>query len=76
MIPKEQLIPILQFHIADRNYRSSGLNYVTISTLNGDIAVDLSSSLKKNSSAYVSEIDLRSKNGGIHSINKALISGK
>jgi transforming growth factor-beta-induced protein len=72
---KEQLVPILQFHIARGNLESADLNYSTISTLNGDVVVDLSSSYVINSSANVTEIDLQGKNGVVHSINKVLIPG-
>jgi len=73
---KEQLIPILQFHIAHGNFESSDLNYATISTLNGDVVVDLSTSFVINSSANILEINLQGKNGVIHSINKVLIPRK
>lgn len=72
---KEQLIPILQFHIAQGNYASFDLIYAKIPTLNGDLDADLSGSFIVNGNANVLKMDLQGKNGVVHSINKVLIPG-
>jgi transforming growth factor-beta-induced protein len=73
---KEQLVPILKFHIAQGNYSSNNLIYATIVTLNGNLDADLSSSFVVNGNANVLDFNLQGKNGVIHSINKVLIPGK
>ncbi|MCX6321170.1 MAG: fasciclin domain-containing protein [Bacteroidia bacterium] len=75
-LTKEQLIPILQNHIVNGNLRSTDLVSGYVSTLNGDILVDIGTSVVINSSTNVIEFDLQGKNGVVHVIDEVLIPGK
>ncbi len=72
-LTKEQLIPILLYHVVSGNVRSSDLSSGYVSTLNGDILVDIGASVTLNNDVNVIAIDLQGKNGVVHVIDKVLI---
>ena len=72
-LTKEQLIPILQYHVVSGNVRSSNLSPGYVTTLNGDILVELGSSIKINNTSEVLAIDIQGKNGVIHVIDEVLL---
>ena len=75
-LTKEQLIPIIQYHILDGNLISTELSPGNIATHNGDILIGIGSSVSINSSVNVIGFDLQGKNGVVHVIDKVLIPGK
>jgi transforming growth factor-beta-induced protein len=75
-LTKEQLIPILQYHVVDGNMISTDMSSGYVSTHNGDILVEIGLSVSINSSANVIGFDLQGKNGVVHVIDEVLIPGK
>ena len=75
-LTKEQLLPILQKHILDGNLRSTDFVAGLVSTHNGDILFEISSSVVINGSSNVIGFDLQGKNGVVHVLDEVLIPGK
>lgn len=72
-LSKEQLTPILTYHVVSGRVMSSDLSNTTVPTLNGKkIDVKLSDDVHINDSKVVAA-DISGKNGVIHVIDKVLI---
>jgi transforming growth factor-beta-induced protein len=72
-LSKEQLAPILTYHVVSGKVMSSDLSNTSVETLNGKkIKVDLSDGVKINES-HVIAADIKGDNGVIHVIDKVLI---
>lgn len=72
-LTKEDLTPILQYHVVSGNVRSGDLSSGTVSTLNGDITVDVGDDVTINSDATVTLTDVQGTNGVVHVIDKVLV---
>ena len=72
-LTKEQLIPILQYHVVSGNVRSTDLSSGDVPTLNGDISIDVKTTVTINSDVNVVAADVQGKNGVIHVIDKVLL---
>jgi transforming growth factor-beta-induced protein len=72
-LTKEDLTPILQYHVVSGNVRSGDLSSGTVSTLNGDITVDIGDDVTINSDATVTLTDVQGTNGVVHVIDKVLV---
>jgi len=73
-LTKDDLIPILKYHVVSGNVLSSDLSSGRVTTLNGnDIAVDVSSSVMINGKSSVTAADIQGTNGVIHVIDKVLL---
>ncbi len=72
-LTKEQLTPILTYHVVSGKIMSSDLSNTSVATLNGEkIKVDISSGVRINESAVIAA-DITGDNGVIHVIDKVLI---
>lgn len=72
-LSKEQLTPILTYHVVPGKVMSSDLSNTSVATLNGGkIKVDLTEGVKINDSKVVAA-DISGENGVIHVIDKVLI---
>jgi transforming growth factor-beta-induced protein len=72
-LTKEQLVPILLYHVVSGNVLSSELSTGNVSTLNGDIAVNLGASVTINGSSMVVLTDVQGSNGVVHVIDEVLL---
>jgi len=72
-LTKDDLVPILQYHVVSGNVRSGDLSSGTVSTLNGDITVDVGDNVTINSDATVTLPDVQGTNGVVHVIDKVLV---
>ncbi len=72
-LTKEQLIPILQYHVVSGNVRAAQLSAGTVQTLNGPIEVTLSPSPAINIDADIIVTDVQATNGVVHAIDKVLL---
>jgi transforming growth factor-beta-induced protein len=72
-LTKEQLIPILQYHVVSGNVRSTDLYSGNFPTLNGDIAIDMGSTVTINTDTNVIAANVQGSNGVIHVIDKVLL---
>jgi transforming growth factor-beta-induced protein len=72
-LTKEQLIPILQYHVVSGNVRSTDLYSGNFATLNGDIAIDMGSTVTINTDTNVIAANVQGSNGVIHVIDKVLL---
>ena len=72
-LTKDDLTPILQYHVVSGNVRSGDLSSGTVSTLNGDITVDVGDDVTINSDATVTLTDVQGTNGVVHVIDKVLV---
>jgi transforming growth factor-beta-induced protein len=72
-LTKEQLTPILLYHVVSGNVLSSELSSGNVATLNGDIAVNLGASVTINSSSVVVLTDVQGSNGIVHVIDEVLL---
>ncbi|HKL38224.1 MAG TPA: fasciclin domain-containing protein [Bacteroidales bacterium] len=72
-LTKEDLVPILQYHVVSGNVRSGDLSSGTVSTLNGDISVDVGDQVTINTDATVTLADVQGTNGVVHVIDKVLV---
>jgi transforming growth factor-beta-induced protein len=72
-LSKEQLTPILTYHVVSGKVMSSDLSNTSVATLNGKkIDIDLSEGVRINESSVVAA-DISGANGVIHVIDKVLI---
>jgi transforming growth factor-beta-induced protein len=72
-LTKEQLIPILQYHVVAGNVRSTDLSTGSVTTLNGDIDINVGMSVTINTDANVVATDVQGSNGVVHVIDKVLV---
>jgi transforming growth factor-beta-induced protein len=72
-LPNETLIPVLLNHVVSGNVRSTDLSTSSVATLNGNININVGSSVKINSSVNVILTDVQGTNGVIHVIDKVLL---
>jgi len=72
-LTKEQLIPILLYHVVSGNVLSSELSTGDVATFNGDIAVMVGSSITINGSSNVVVANVQGSNGLVHAIDKVLL---
>lgn len=72
-LTKEQLTPILLYHVVSGNVLSGELSTGNVSTLNGDIAVNVGSTVTINGSSKVVLTDVQGSNGVVHVIDEVLL---
>nr|HPJ45666.1 fasciclin domain-containing protein [Tenuifilaceae bacterium] len=72
-LTKDQLVPILLYHVVSGNVRSSDLSSRNVSTLNGEISIEVGSMVTINDNTNVVYTDLQGVNGVIHVIDKVLL---
>ncbi len=72
-LTKEQLTPILLYHVVSGNVMSGELSTGNVATLNGDIAVNVGSAVTINGSTQVVLADVQGSNGVVHVIDKVLL---
>jgi transforming growth factor-beta-induced protein len=73
-LTKEDLTPILQYHVVSGNVRSGDLSSGNVETLNGDIQVNVGDEdVTINKDATVTAVDIQGTNGVVHVIDKVLI---
>ncbi|MBN1790580.1 MAG: fasciclin domain-containing protein [Bacteroidales bacterium] len=72
-LTKEQLVPILLYHVVSGNVESSELSSGNVATLNGDIAVNLGASVTINGTSLVVLTDVQGSNGVVHVIDEVLL---
>lgn len=72
-LTKDDLVPILQYHVVSGNVRSGDLSSGAVATLNGDINVDVGDDVTINTDATVTAVDIQGTNGVVHVIDKVLI---
>ena len=72
-LTKEQLVPILLYHVVSGNVLSGELSTGNVATLNGDIAVNLGASVTINGSSKVIFTDVQGSNGVVHVIDEVLL---
>lgn len=72
-LTKEQLTPILLYHVVSGNVLSDELSTGNVSTLNGDIAVNVGATVTINGSSQVVLTDVQGSNGVVHVIDEVLL---
>jgi transforming growth factor-beta-induced protein len=72
-LSNEVLIPVLLYHVVSGNVRSTDLSTSSVATLNGNININVGSSVKINGSVNVILADVQGANGVIHAIDKVLM---
>jgi len=73
-LTKEQLIPILTYHVVSGNVLSGELSTGNVATLNGDIAVNVGmSAVTINGSSNVVLANVQGSNGVVHVIDEVLL---
>ncbi len=72
-LTKEQLIPILLKHVVSGNVVSSDLTTGKVMTLNGDVMVNVGSTVTINGNTNVILANVQGTNGVIHAIDKVLL---
>jgi len=72
-LTKDDLVPILQYHVVSGNVRSDDLSTGNVTTLNGDIQVDIGDNVTINTDATVTSVDIQGTNGVVHVIDKVLL---
>jgi transforming growth factor-beta-induced protein len=72
-LTKEQLTPILLYHVVSGNVVSTQLTTGDVNTLNGSLAVKVGSSVTLNGSTQVVVADVQGTNGVVHAIDKVLL---
>ncbi|MGM0504817.1 MAG: fasciclin domain-containing protein [Bacteroidota bacterium] len=72
----DDLVPILQYHVVSGNVLSSDLSSGDVATLNGDITINVGSSVTINGDANVVLADVQGTNGVVHAIDKVLVPGE
>lgn len=76
-LTKEDLTPILLYHVVSGNIKSNQLTSGPVETLNGNINIEIGNPVTINGSAKVLLTDVQGTNGVIHVIDEVLIpSGK
>ncbi len=72
-LTKEQLVPILLYHVVSGNVVSSELSTGSVATLNGDIAVTVGSDVTINGTSKVILANVQGSNGVVHAIDEVLL---
>jgi len=72
-LTKADLVPILEYHVVSGNVRAEDLTTGTVTTLNGDIQVDVGDNVTINSEATVTPVNIQGANGVVHVIDKVLL---
>jgi transforming growth factor-beta-induced protein len=72
-LTKDQLTPILLYHVVSGNVLSTQLTTGDVNTLNGSLLVNVGSSVTLNGSAKVILADVQGTNGVVHAIDKVLL---
>jgi len=72
-LTKEQLTPILLYHVVSGNVRSTQLTSGNVSTLNGSLSVSIGSTVTLNGTTSVVLADVQGTNGVVHVIDKVLL---
>ncbi len=73
-LTKEQLTPILLYHVVSGNILSSNLSSGNVTTLNpATISIMVGTAVTINSNTTVTAVDVQGTNGVIHVINKVLL---
>jgi transforming growth factor-beta-induced protein len=72
-LTKEQLTPILLFHVVGGNVLSTQLTTGEVNTLNGPLMVNVGSSVTLNGSTKVVVANVQGTNGVVHAIDKVLL---
>ncbi len=72
-LTKEQLTPILLYHVVSGNILSGQLATGNVNTLNGSLAVTVGSSVTINGTTRVILADVQGTNGVVHAIDKVLL---
>ncbi len=72
-LTREQLTPILLYHVVSGNVRSGQLTSGDVSTLNGSLSVSVGSSVKLNGTTSVVLADVQGTNGVVHVIDQVLL---
>lgn len=72
-LTKEQLKPILLYHVVQSNVRSTDLSTGKVNTLNGQIDVNVGSTVSINQSTKVVATDIQGANGIVHVLDKVLL---
>jgi transforming growth factor-beta-induced protein len=72
-LTKEQLTPILLYHVVSGNVVSSDLTTGTVATLSGNITVNVGSGVTINGNTNVILANVQGTNGVVHAIDKVLL---
>jgi transforming growth factor-beta-induced protein len=72
-LTKDQLTPILLYHVVSGNVLSTQLTTGDVNTLNGSLSVNVGSSVTLNGSIKVLVADVQGTNGVVHAIDKVLL---
>ncbi len=72
-LTREQLTPILLYHVVSGNVVSTQLTTGDVNTLNGSLSVNVGSSVTLNGSTQVVVADVQGTNGVVHAIDKVLL---
>jgi transforming growth factor-beta-induced protein len=71
-LTKEDLVPILQYHVVSGNVTSDELSNGPVTTLNGDVTISIDGGGMVND-ANVILADVQGTNGVVHAIDKVLV---
>ncbi|MGM0552090.1 MAG: fasciclin domain-containing protein, partial [Bacteroidota bacterium] len=71
-LTKEDLVPILQYHVVSGNVTSDELSNGPVTTLNGDVTISIDGGVMVND-ANVILADVQGTNGVVHAIDKVLV---
>jgi len=72
-LTKEQLTPILLYHVVSGNIVSGQLATGNVNTLNGSLSVNVGSSVTINGTTRVLLADVQGTNGVVHAIDQVLL---
>ena len=73
-LSKEDLLPILNYHVVSGNVLSSDLSSGNVSTIGGkEIAIDVGNTVTINGKSTVTSTDIQGTNGVIHVIDEVLL---
>jgi transforming growth factor-beta-induced protein len=72
-LTKEQLIPILLYHVVSGNVQSGQLTTGVVSTLNGNLSVNVGSTFTLNGTTHVVIANVQGTNGVVQAIDKVLL---
>jgi len=72
-LTKEQLVPILLYHVVSGNVVSSELSTGSVATLNGDIDVSVGTDVTINGTSKVILANVQGANGVVHAIDEVLL---
>jgi transforming growth factor-beta-induced protein len=72
-LTREQLTPILLYHVVSGNVLSTQLTTGDVNTMNGALSVNVGSSVTLNGSTKVVVADVQGTNGVVHAIDKVLL---